>query len=279
MKTFTMIKLALCVLLSSLMAANSQAVLAGDKQEKYTAQGVVVTARGWDISAEVDNKISRLHFIEGQIVRKGDLLVEFDSAFKKWEVDLAEASAARAEAQMSLMKEALDRQERLKDKKIVSLANYREALFKYQIAKADHRATLIKLEMAKAILEVQKLYAPFDGQMSAARYRENANVDISDGTEIATLVQLNPIHVRFSVPYKRVFARMKDGESDAEIAARQRVVLTLPNGSTYEHEGKLISGGFDIDPQTGRQSVLAEFPNPNRILRPGIKVIGIGYEK
>jgi RND family efflux transporter MFP subunit len=274
-----MIKLALCVLLSSLMAANSQAVLAGDKQEKYTAQGVVVTARGWDISAEVDNKISRLHFIEGQIVRKGDLLVEFDSAFKKWEVDLAEASAARAEAQMSLMKEALDRQERLKDKKIVSLANYREALFNYQIAKADHRAAVIKLEMAKAILEVQKLYAPFDGQMSAARYRENANVDISDGTEIATLVQLNPIHVRFSVPYKRVFARMKDGESDAEIAARQRVVLTLPNGSTYEHEGKLISGGFDIDPQTGRQSVLAEFPNPNRILRPGIKVIGIGYEK
>jgi RND family efflux transporter MFP subunit len=274
-----MIKLVLCVLLSSLMAANAQAVLAGDKQEKYTAEGVVVTARGWDISAEVDNKISRLHFVEGQIVKKGDLLVEFDSAFKKWEVDLAEANAARAKAQMSLVKEALDRQERLKDKNIVSLANYREALFNYQIAKADHRTAVIKFDMATVILKVQKLYAPFDGQMSAARYRENANVDISDGTEIATLVQLDPIHIRFSVPYKRVFARMKGGETDAEIAARQRVVLTLPSGSTYEHEGRLISGGFNIDPQTGNQSVLAEFPNPKRILRPGLKVIGMGYEK
>jgi hypothetical protein len=58
-----------------------------------------------------------------------------------------------------------------------------------------------------------------------------------------------------------------------------RVVLTLPNGSTYEHEGKLISGGFDINPQTGEQSVLVVFPNPKRILRLGLKVVGTGYEK
>jgi RND family efflux transporter MFP subunit len=279
MKKFTIIKLAFAFFLSSLMAANSQTVLPGEKQEIYAAEGMVVAARGWDISAELNNKIGRLHFVEGQIVKKGDLLVEFDTAYKKGEVYLAEAIAERAKAQMGLMEEILSRQERLKDKNIVSLANYREALFKYRIAKADYRATEIKFLMAKGILEVQKLYAPFDGQLSAARYRENANVDISDGTEIATLVQLDPIHVRFSVPYNRVFERMKDGETDAEIAARQRVVLTLPNGSTYEHEGKLISGGFDINPQTGEQSVLVVFPNPKRILRPGLKVVGAGYEK
>jgi hypothetical protein len=50
MKKFTTIKLAFAFLLSSLMAVNLQTVLSGEKQEKYTAEGVVVAARGWDIS-------------------------------------------------------------------------------------------------------------------------------------------------------------------------------------------------------------------------------------
>jgi RND family efflux transporter MFP subunit len=244
-----------------------------------TSKGVVVAARSWDISAEVSNKISRIHFIQGQIVKRGDLLVEFDTGFKKLEVALAEAALARASAQLELANEVFDRQEELKSKNAVSLAVYKDALFGAEIAQADQRATEVELEMARSILEAQKLYAPFNGQMSAPRYRENANVDISDGAEIATLVQLDPIHVLFSVPYERVLIRMQSEMTDEEVAASIKVVLELPDGSTYPHHGKIISAGFDLDPETGLNSVLVEFPNPRRVLRPGLKLTATGYEQ
>lgn len=276
-KLLAVVWLAVWTVLPMSVALGTDTKAKGD--DLMTAKGVVVAARSWDISAEVSNKINRLHFVQGQIVKKGDLLVEFDTAFKKLEVEAAEAARARAAAQMKLAQGVLERQEKLQKKQASSLAMYKEALFNAEIAKADHRSAEVKLNMAKAILSVQKLYAPFDGQISAPRYRENANVDITKGTEIATLVQLDPIHVRFSVPYKRIFARMVAGETDEKIAAKQRVVLTLPNGDKYEHEGKLISGGFGINSETGMQSVLAEFPNPKRVMRPGLKVVGTGYEK
>jgi RND family efflux transporter MFP subunit len=244
-----------------------------------TSKGVVVAARSWDISAEISNKISRIHFVQGQIVKRGDLLVEFDTGFKKLEVALAEAALARASAQLELANEVFDRQEELKSKNAVSLAVYKDALFGAEIAQADQRATEVELEMARSILEAQKLYAPFNGQMSAPRYRENANVDISDGAEIATLVQLDPIHVLFSVPYERVLIRMQSEMTDEEVAASVEVVLELPDGSTYPHLGKIISAGFDLDPETGFNSVLVEFPNPRRVLRPGLKVTATGYEQ
>jgi RND family efflux transporter MFP subunit len=243
------------------------------------ANGVVVAARSWDISAEVSNKISRIHFTTGQLVEKGDLLVEFDTAFKRFDVELAKAELAKATAHMASANEALEMQEKLKQSAVVSDAAYNAAKHAAEIATAEHRAASIHLEMAEVILSVQKLYAPFDGQMSAARFRENANVDISDSAEIATLVQLDPIHVQFEVPYDRVFARMRSGETEAEIAAGQIVVLTLPKGARYEHEGKLISGAFEINPEAGTQLVLVEFPNPDRILRPGLKVSGTGHVK
>ena len=118
-----------------------------------TSKGVVVAARSWDISAEVSNKISRIHFIQGQIVKRGDLLVEFDTGFKKLEVALAEAAFARASAQLELANEVFDRQEELKSKSAVSLAVYKDALFGAEIAQADQRATEVELEMARSILE------------------------------------------------------------------------------------------------------------------------------
>ena len=237
-----------------------------------SAEGVVIAARSWDITTEFKNKINRLHFVQGQFVKRGDLLVEFNTRYEKIEVELAETAVARANAKLNLSREIVDRQRKLKDKAVGTIANYNEAVFLADMAKADLRKAEIKLEKSRSILDDQTLYAPFDGQLSAPRYRENANVGIGVGGEIATIVQLDPIHVLFSVPYERVLVRMQSDESDAEVKASITVVLELPNGTTYPHHGKIISAGFDVDPKTGLGTVLVEFPNPRRVLRPGLKV-------
>jgi hypothetical protein len=83
----------------------------------------------------------------------------------------------------------------------------------------------------------------------------------------------------FSVPYERVLVRAQSDESEAEVAARIKIVLDLPNRTTYPHHGKTVSAGFEVDPKTGLLALLVEFPNPRRLLRPSLKVTGTGYEQ
>lgn len=243
-----------------------------------SVEGTVASARSWDVSAELSNKINRLHFIEGQFVTKGDLLVEFDSGFKELELKLADARLKEAQIELERTQAELARQEELRSREAISEAVYQEARFSMKSAEASVLVLEVQRDMAAAILAAQKLYAPFDGQISAPNYRENANVNIDDSREIATIVQLDPIHVRAHASLERVLARMQAGESEQEIKERQYVLLELPDGTRYEHRGDPLTASYDLDPETEAGVVIVEFPNPDRILRPGMKVIVTGYE-
>ena len=181
-------------------------------QVTSTVEGIVVPARAWDVSAEVSNKINRLHFVEGQVVAKGDLLVEFDTGFKELELALAEAQLNEALVAVEKAQEDFARQQELKDRETVSEAQYQEALFALRAAQASAQTLRVQSDMAASLLAAQKLYAPFSGQMTSPNYRENANVNINRGREVATLVQLDPIHVRAPVPIDRVMERVLSGE-------------------------------------------------------------------
>ncbi len=243
-----------------------------------TVTGVVVPARAWDVSAEVSNKINRLHFVEGQVVAKGDLLVEFDTGFKELELALAEAQLNEALVAVEKAQEDFVRQQELKDRETVSEAQYQEALFALRAAQASAQTLRVQSDMAASLLAAQKLYAPFSGQMSSPNYRENANVNINRGREVATLVQLDPIHVRAPVPLERVMARLLSGQSEVAIHASIKVGLVLPDGSEFPYMGKIVSASFGLNADTEEAVVLIEFPNPDHLLRPGMEVVVTGYE-
>lgn len=263
-----------------LSVASAMAQQMPNAQGGFTSAGIgiVLPARSWDISAEVSNKINKIHFIEGQFVKKGDLLVEFDRAFKLLEVRLAKTALAQAKAGLAKARENLARKEKLSDSAI-SVAELRDAMLDATIAETEAEKATIQLQMAELILSVQELRAPFDGQMTAPRYRENANVDVKDGHEIATLIQLDPVHIRIQGNYERLFAQLSAGESEADLLGRITLVLELPNGTRYSDTGRLLTSAFKFDPDTGLGTVIGEFPNPEHILRPGLKVKVSGYER
>ena len=243
-----------------------------------TVTGVVVPARAWDVSAETSNKISKLHFVEGQVVAKGDLLVEFDTGFKELEVALADAQLNEAMIAYQKAAEVFARQEDLLDREAVSEAVFKDALFALRTSEAAVQTLQVRRDMAAALLAAQKLYAPFNGQMSAPNFRENANVSINRDREIATLVQFDPIHVRAPVPLERVMARLLSGQSEVAIHASIKVGLVLPDGSEFPYMGKIVSASFGLNADTEEAVVLIEFPNPDHLLRPGMEVVVTGYE-
>ncbi len=244
----------------------------GDKQKiSPTFEGTVVVAKAYDISPKHKNKITRIHFHRGQIVKKGDLLVEFDTTDKKLDVDFAKAAYDRARAKQKLAQDRLGRIEKLRDKKLASLAKYQEAQLNSDIATANANIAKIELERAKLTLRGHKLYAPFDGQMSAPRFAENANVGVRVGSEIAKIVQLDTIHVRYSVPYAYFVKRKREVPSNTEIFQNGSVRLILPDGSFYDHIGKLVAWEYDVN-KSGMLTSTAEFSNPKLLLKPGLKV-------
>jgi multidrug efflux pump subunit AcrA (membrane-fusion protein) len=115
--------------------------------------------------------------------------------------------------------------------------------------------------------------------VSAPLYRDNANVDPARDTEIATLVQLDPINVRAEAKYQRAQIRVKDGQTDSEVLERLTLTLELPDGTMYPHRGRLLTVPYKFDSETGIGTVIAQFPNPNLLLRPGLKVKVTSYER
>ncbi len=190
--------------------------LVGEKQISPRFEGVVVEARIYDISPKQKNQIARLHFRRGQVVKKGDLLVEFDTADKRLNVDHAKADHDLANAELSLKQDQFSRAKSLKAKDVVSSARFREAELELQMAMAKREIARVELVRAKMVLREQSIYAPFDGQMSAPRFAENANVEVRAGQEIAKIVQLDPIHVRYFVPYDYFFELKKEEGSEAK---------------------------------------------------------------
>ena len=280
MKVWATIGIATCIGLAlAWLAPVAMAQEAPVSYGKFSASGdgVVVPARSWDISAEVPNQIKKIHFVEGQFVKEGDLLVEFDTMFKKLDLQLAELALERAKTDLDKANEQLDRKRKLGP--TASKVELRDSILDARLAEANAKEAEILLEKAKTILKVQKIYAPFDGQVSAPLFRDNANVNSAEDSEIATLVQLDPIHVRVQGTHEKLQSRVSEGRTEADVRGLITLVIELPDGTKYPHTGRLLTTAFSYDTETGYGTGIAEFPNPERVLRPGLKVKVTSYEK
>ncbi|WP_425044338.1 efflux RND transporter periplasmic adaptor subunit [Primorskyibacter sp. S87] len=269
------------VLGAFLLAASTLPLIADDAArelgaESATGIGLVVAAKSWDVSAAAENQIDTIHFIEGQFVKEGDLLVTFDQVFKQWDAKIGELAHRQAVAELELAQADLSRKKRLGTNS-VSEVEIAQAEARVKIAEATVETKRLNAEKAKAISDLQLIHAPFDGQMSAPRFRDNANV-VADSPEIGTLYQLDPIHIRVEGTYEKHQQRILEGETHDSVMGSLTLVLELPGGSEFPHHGRLISTPFEFDPETGIGYSIAEFPNPEFLLRPGMKVQITSFE-
>lgn len=250
----------------------------GGEVGEFSAKGtgIVEAARSWDVSAMAENQIDTIHFIEGQLVKKGDLLVTFDQVFKKWDARIAELDHLHAEGQLELANEKLHRLEALEENQFASEVMLIEARIEQRLAEEKVESTDLNAQKAKALSDLQLIYAPFDGQMSAPRFRNNSNV-IRESPELATLYELDPINVRVEGTYQKHQELVATGKTPEGVMENLMLVLELPDGTEYLHRGRLISTPVEYDPETGVGYSLASFPNPKHLLRRGMKVTVTSY--
>ena len=238
-------------------------------------KGTAAAAREAEIAPRLDGLLSRINFKAGQLVNKGDLLFEFAAKSSELSLALAQASLKQAEAQLRLAEVNFRNKQTLRTRKVGSEMQFLEAEAQRDIATAKADEARANMQLAEIALQQMKLYAPISGIISRAHINEGAYItkEARDQSRLATIVQLDPIHVVGKAPAALYFQRGGGELKSLEQTAEQREFgLVLPTGEKYPHKGRLVAGAYEFNPATQTTEVTVEFPNPDYLLRPGLDV-------
>jgi membrane fusion protein (multidrug efflux system) len=222
------------------------------------------------IRARVEGYLLQTHFTEGEVVDKGQLLFDIDPQPYIAIASQAQAELARAQSQLNVARQHYRRGQQLYPKGTISESAFDELKGDYQTAKAVLAAAEAALEAAQLNLAYTKIEAPITGRIG----RKSLSIGdlVTPAEVLATLVQQDPIYVSFQVSEKTVASTMQASrEAGRETHEMPRLVpfVTLPNGTRYQHPGKLDFLDNRVDPATGTVTVRTVFPNPDGLLIPG----------
>ncbi len=214
-----------------------------------------------EVRPQVNGIIQKRLFTEGSEVKAGQQLYQIDAA-------VYEATLKSAQASLASSKSLADRYAELVKDQAVSKQAYDEARAASLQAEAE-------LERARIDLRYTKVLAPISGRIGRSAVTEGALVSNGQAQELATIQQLDPIYVDVTQPARDLLALRRDladGRLQKAGENAAKVTLKLEDGSDYGHEGKLEFSEVAVDPGTGSVTLRAVFPNPDKVLLPGMFV-------
>ncbi len=214
-----------------------------------------------EVRPQVNGIIQKRLFKEGSDVKAGDQLYQIDPAI--YEAALESAKAAQAST-----KSLADRYDVLVKENAVSRQAYDEA-------RASNMQAEAALERARIDLRYTKVLAPISGRIGRSAVSEGALVNNGQAAAMATIQQLDPIYVDVTQPARELLRLRRDlaaGRLERAGDNAAKVNLTLEDGTVYEHDGTLEFSEVSVDAGTGSVTLRAVFPNPDKILLPGMFV-------
>ena len=231
-----------------------------------------------EIRPQVGGLVQQRLFEEGQVVKAGDLLYTLNdstyvSSYKQAQADLESANAILASAQQTDK-----RFTELRKQNNVSQSDSDDAHVAYLEAVANQKKAEAALESAKINLEYTKITSPISGRIGISAVTVGALVTASQTTAMTTVRALDPIYVDLSqTSLDQLNQRTLLSQEGVELGSN-KVILTLEDGSTYQHQGVLKAREVSVDESTGSVTLRAEFPNPDNLLLPGMFVRGKIHE-
>ena len=233
------------------------------------------------IRARVDGLIEKISFEEGSRVKKGQLLYSIDPDPYMAEVASRESLLAEAQTMMVNAKNELERYIPLAEMNAVSRSDLDAAQASYDAAVANVDAARANLKQARIRLGYCSITAPIEGLIGATQAREGEYVGRNPNPVILnTLSRIDTVRVQFSISeakYLELARAFRAGRSDEEVTrdveegrVRPNVELILADGSLFEEKGRIDFVNSQINASTGSLLIQASFPNPSRLLRPGL---------
>lgn len=232
------------------------------------------------IRPQVTGYLVKQNYVEGEHVKKGQVLFEIDPRTFQAEVKQAQAALEQAHGELSAQEASaataradLARVKPLAAKNAVSQKDLdyaigRDLVTKAAVvsAKAGIAVAEANLEKAKLELSFTKIISPVDGVAGIAKAQLGNLVSPSMQEELTSVSSLDPIKAYINVS-EQEYLKAKTDQSKAAEAPLQ---LVLADGSVYPHQGKMALADRQIDPATGTLKIGTLFPNADNFLRPGM---------
>ncbi len=228
-----------------------------------------------ELRARVSGYLTEIHFTDGQMVKKGDLLFVIDPRPYEIAVASARAQVAQAEATVELTKRQLERGAELRRKDFLSASDYDTRLQQQKVALASLDVARAALRDAQLNLDYTHITAPVGGRMGARQVSVGNLITAGgsgSGTLLSTLVSLDPLYLGFDLSeadllkFKRAVAAGQVGKAEG---GRLPVDLRLMDESRWTRRGTLDFLDNQVDRASGTIHVRAVLPNPGGFILPG----------
>ncbi|HLJ29531.1 MAG TPA: efflux RND transporter periplasmic adaptor subunit [Candidatus Angelobacter sp.] len=215
------------------------------------------------IKPQISGELVRVHFKEGDFVKKGQLLFTIDRA--PFEAALRQAEGMLAKDQAQALNARLDqeRYEGLGRVGVVSKQQVDAAVATSNAMAASVTADKATVETAKINLEYTSIYSPINGRTGNVGAKEGNLVKANDVPILVTINQIEPIYVTFSIPEQQLPQVKKF------LATKTLRVEASPQGSGEHFSGNLTFIDNAVDLTTGTIKLKATFDNQKRALWPG----------
>ena len=245
------------------------------------SETLVVTGNAEAISAvklvaRVPGYLEQIHFEDGQIVKKDDLLFtvqqdQYKDQLQQAEAQLAAATAARDHAHLEV-----GRYTALLKQHAAAQVEVDHWVFEEKTAEANIQAAEAQIALAKLNLGYTEVTAPFDGQMGR-HLVDPGNMVGGDGGQptLAEILQLDPIYVVANISSQQAL-QIRQNLDQRRLTLNELhqipVEAALSDETGFPHKGSIQYVAPQIDPQTGTLYVRGIMRNPDRTLLPGMFV-------
>ncbi len=228
-----------------------------------------------NLDARVEGFLQEIDYVDGAMVKLGDTLFVIEPAPYEAKLQQAQATLAAAQAALVQSEAEFNRQATLLKQNVSAQNTYDQALAK----RDSDRANVLNQQAGVTIAAINYGYtrvtAPFDGEVTNHLQSVGELVGVTGPTELASIVQLDPIYVTFNVSEQDVLhikaAMRARGLKDVDLA-KIPVEIGLMTEQGYPHRGAMNYASPTLDPATGTLFARALLENPTRTLLPGMFV-------
>ena len=223
-----------------------------------------------EIRPKVSGFLVQINVHEGQTVSAGQTLFVIDNATYQAAVRQAQAAVNTATAQLNTAKLTYDNAQKLFANNVIGSYELESSRNAYESAQAQLAQAKASLASAKETLSFCYIKSPASGVIGNIPFKVGTLVSASTQQALTTVSDISSMEVYFSMTEKDILSMTKtSGSTQEALKEFPAVKLQLADGTTYNEEGRVTKMSGVIDAATGSVQLIADFTNPQRLLKSG----------
>ena len=223
-----------------------------------------------EIRPKVSGFLVQINVHEGQTVSAGQTLFVIDNATYQAAVRQARAAVNTATAQLNTAKLTYDNAQKLFANNVIGSYELESSRNAYESAQAQLAQAKASLASAQETLSFCYIKSPASGVIGNIPFKVGTLVSASTQQALTTVSDISSMEVYFSMTEKDILAMTKtSGSTQEALKEFPAVKLQLADGTIYNEEGHIVKMSGVIDAATGSVQLIANFTNPQRLLKSG----------